>query len=299
MVLGATGMLGHALFFALNRVPGYQVWGTVRKIPAGPGLPPFLQEAGQAGRLIAEVDAYDFPSVASALESVKPQVVINCIGLIRHLAHGQQIWPCLEINARLPHLLLHYCQAQAVRLIHYSTDCVFDGHKGAPYDEQDTPSAKDVYGLTKYLGELLQAPALTIRTSIIGHELRNHMSLLEWFLAQEGTVYGYEKAIYSGLPTSEQARILLEYVLPNPDLNGLYQVAGRPISKYELLKLVAEVYDKQINIIPSQAEGSNKTLAAGKFAKATGYKAPQWRQLVQDMRRQYRLQSKPTEAAAD
>ncbi len=281
LILGATGMLGHTLFFVLGRLPQFYVWGSARALPAD-GMD-FLHQAVNRGRLFSGVDAYDFESVKKVVMEVKPDVVINAIGLIRHLPEGNRPLPCIEINARFPHLLLDLCRRNRCRLIHYSTDCVFDGRKGSPYMESDPLSAKDVYGITKYLGELREAPALTVRTSIIGHELRGRHSLVEWFLGQDGPVSGYRRAIYTGLPVSEHARILTECILPNPDLAGLYQVASSPISKLNLLELIARQYDKKIEIIPDDEVREDKTMSGEAFFKTCRYTAPPWEELVSGM----------------
>ena len=286
LILGASGMLGHTLLRELAASGRYTLQGTVRSKALLAGLLPEHHLA-----LLREgVDAYDFATIAAAARAFQPDVIINCIGLIRQLPEGREPLPCIEINARLPHLLLALCKEEGVRLIHYSTDCVFDGHKGAPYTEDDPPSAKDVYGLSKYLGELREAPALTIRTSIIGHELRNRFSLLEWFLGASGVVKGYTRAMYSGLPTTEHARILMEHVLPRPELYGLMQVAGQPISKYDLLRLIGKIYGKNTAVEPESGPDENKILSGETFSQATGYRPPDWPELIAVMRaarRQY------------
>lgn len=282
LILGASGMLGCAVFRDLYAF-GLETFATARNAES---LRQFFP-AAMIDRVVAGVDAYDFASVTSAVTHTAPDVVVNCIGLIRQLPEGRQPLPCIEINARFPHLLARLCAEQNIRLIHYSTDCVFDGTKGAPYTEDDPPSANDIYGLSKYLGELREAPALTIRTSLIGHELKNKASLVEWFLAQEGPVKGYTRAIYSGLPVTEHARILREYVLPNQALTGVYHVAGRPISKYELLQLIGQEYGRETTIEPDGQVGEDKRLSGEAFLRATGYIPPEWPVLVRAMRAAY------------
>ncbi len=275
-ILGASGMLGATLRFELSRAPNLDVWGTVRDKSRSTKMASVT--CGQ--HLITGVDAYDFDSVARALSSLRPEVVINCIGLIRQLPLGQRPLPCIEINARFPHLLLGLCRKIGARLIHYSTDCVFDGKLGRAYTEADPCTAKDIYGLSKYLGEINEEPGLTIRTSIIGPELQSKHGLLEWFLSQKGTVNGYRKAIYTGLPSVEHARILAEVILPKPDLFGLYQVAAPPISKYELLKLIAKEYGLSTKVRPVDNVVEDKRLSSEKFELNTGYSAPGWEYLV-------------------
>ncbi len=135
------------------------------------------------------------------------------------------------------------------RLVHVSTDCVFSGSQG-DYREDDACDADDIYGRTKLLGELHEAPAVTLRTSIIGHELRGRASLLEWFLAQRETARGFTRAIFSGVPTVHLARIVRDQVLPDPSLAGLYHVSAEPIAKFDLLTLIAAKYAKSIEIEP-------------------------------------------------
>ena len=286
--MGASGLLGHTLLARLCAQRHCSVAGTVRsKALLGSIMPRRLHEL-----LVEGVDAADFRSIERAVQATRPEVIVNCIGLIRQRPEGRQPLACIEINARLPHLLLALAQKTGCRLIHYSTDCVFDGTKAAPYTEDDPPTAKDVYGLSKYLGEVREAPALTLRTSVIGPEIHNKLSLLEWFLAQRGAVTGYTKAIFTGLPAAEHARVLSEYVLPRPDLTGLYHVAARPISKYELLALVAKEYNKQADLIALDGPGESKILDAGRFAAATGYIPAEWPQLIREMHAFHRQYSK-------
>lgn len=277
LILGASGMLGHTLLYEFVQ-RGLEVRGTVRSKSALDGImPSFCLE-----RLIEGVDAYNFSSIQAAFAQTRPDVVINAIGLVRQLPEGRIPLPCIEINARLPQLLAVECARIGARFIHYSTDCVFSGHKGSPYTEDDPPSAEDVYGLSKFLGEV-HAPALTLRTSIIGLELRNKCSLVEWFLAQEEPVKGYTQALYSGLTAVEQARVLAEYVLPNPALHGLFHLASTPISKYELLHIVGRYFGKSISITPDSSVTENKSLNATHFTRATGYTAPLWDTLIHRM----------------
>lgn len=275
LVLGASGMLGHMLFAELLE-RGLDVLGTTRT--------PMKSCYDWQHRLISGVDASVFTSVLTALNTIKPDVLINAVGLIRHLPEGKEILPCLNINATFPHLLQQTARERGIRLIHYSTDCVFDGKANRPYTEQDRPTASDVYGLTKFLGEVSGSQTVTIRTSIIGPELRGKHSLIEWFLAQHGCVKGYTRAIYTGLPTSEHARILAEYILPHSDIEGLLQVAAEPISKYELLRLVADIYGKTIEVIPDGSVQEDKSLSCEAFKSLTGYEAPAWPEMIRAMR---------------
>jgi dTDP-4-dehydrorhamnose reductase len=279
LVLGVTGMLGSTVFRQFHGNPHYEVWGTLRN----PGGAKYFSE-DMHGSLISNVDVLDQDSLVSVLARVKPDVVINCVGLIKQLADAKDPLSALPINAMLPHRIAKLCALSGSRLIHISTDCVFSGRKGM-YTEEDISDAEDLYGKSKYIGELhAQLNAVTLRTSIIGHELGSQYSLVDWFLSQNGTVKGYEKAIFSGLPTVELARVIRDYVIPNPELHGLYHVSVAPIDKLSLLKLVAEVYEKEIDIIADSQLSINRSLNSSKFQAATGYVPPSWLELVKSMR---------------
>ena len=189
----------------------------------------------------------------------------------------------IPINALLPHRLAEICGLFGARLIHISTDCVFSGKKGL-YTETDFADADDLYGRSKYLGEIDYPHAVTLRTSIIGHELNGSRSLVSWFLAQHGQVCGFRRAVFSGLPTVELGRVILEQVLPNSELHGLYHVSAEPINKFELLKLLARHYRKNIEIIPKDDLVINRSLNSKKFRQATKFHPKSWDMMVQSMK---------------
>ncbi|MNR07592.1 dTDP-4-dehydrorhamnose reductase [compost metagenome] len=234
-------------------------------------------------RLLTGVDVLDQDALIRALEHVRPDVVINCIGLIKQLSDANDPLVALPINAMLPHRLARLCGLLGARLIHVSTDCVFAGTKGM-YLERDPSDAEDLYGKSKFIGELHDVPhAITLRTSIIGHELGSNYALVDWFLSQKGPVKGYAKAIFSGLPTVELARVMKDFVIPASQLSGLYHVSVEPIDKLSLLKLVAEVYGKDIEIIPDDNVCIDRSLDSSAFRDATGYLPPGWDELVKVM----------------
>jgi dTDP-4-dehydrorhamnose reductase len=277
LVLGASGMLGNAMFRLLSQDAGLEVFGTVRSAWV---RRLFAPEAGR--RLIAGVDVENQDALARVFADVKAQVVVNCIGLIKQLADADDPLQALPINAMLPHRLARLCELGGARLVHVSTDCVFAGTKGN-YRESDPSDATDLYGKSKFLGEVAYPHTITLRTSIIGHELGSAHGLVSWFLAQEGQVRGYTRAIFSGLPTVELARVVRNVVLARPDLSGLYHVASSPIAKHDLLKLVAQVYGKAIEIVPDDAAVIDRSLNADRFREASGYVPPPWPELVKAM----------------
>jgi dTDP-4-dehydrorhamnose reductase len=278
LVLGATGMLGNAMVRLLGRSISLQVTAATRSDDAARHFAPDLPV-----RFVGGVDAENPDSLAKLFACVRPQVVINCVGLVKQLADAKSVMAAVPINTLLPHRLAVLCKGVGARLIQVSTDCVFSGKKG-DYLESDPADATDVYGLSKYLGEVSGTHAITLRTSIIGHELRGGLSLLEWFLAQEQSVSGFTRAIFSGFPTVELARIVRDHVLPRPDLHGLYHVSARPIDKFELLRLIAAEYGKSIEIIPLHEPVIDRSLNSDRFRQAVGYSPPPWPQLIAEMR---------------
>ncbi len=278
LVLGASGMLGNAVLRLFAQSEGYTVVGSVRSTSALRLLPSELRN-----QVVCGMDVENTDSLTRLFTQARPDVVINCIGLVKQLAEADDPLSAIPINALLPHRLARLCDVASARLIHMSTDCVFSGSRGM-YSEQDLPDAQDLYGRSKLLGEVDYPHAVTLRTSIIGHELGSQHGLVGWFLAQQGPVKGFTRAIFSGLPTVELARVMRDFVLPNTDLRGLYHVSAEPINKFELLKLVAQVYGKSIQITPDEALEINRSLDSSRFREITGYQPPAWPDLVSRMR---------------
>lgn len=276
-------MLGHLLFRYLSQVENLDVYATARSLQ---GLSNCFSPELKAKIRSDTVDADNFDSVIRALASIQPDIVINCIGLVKQMPIANDPLSAITVNAQLPHRLSLVCRTANARLIHISTDCVFDGKKGM-YTEKDDSNATDLYGRTKFLGELSYGHCITLRTSIIGHELKGRYGMIEWFLAQERSVKGYTRAIYSGFPTVELAKIISDYVVPNEDLHGVFHVSSQPISKYHLLKLVADTYGKNIQIEPYHDIIIDRSLDSSAFMKKTNYVPPSWPQLVADMYKDY------------
>ena len=288
LVLGASGMLGHTLFTGLegSLKSGWSVKGTVR---SGTALkhPVFK---GRDGDIFPGVDAFDFDSIVKVFAAFRPQVVINCIGIVKQVSAAREPIAAITVNAVFPHRLAELCQASDARLIHFSTDCVFRGDRGS-YKESDPSDADDLYGKSKFLGEIADRQGcITLRTSIIGHELHSRHGLVDWFLCQTGTVQGFAKAIFSGLPTVEIARVLREFVLPRRDLAGTYHLSGESISKYDLLRLIAQAYGKDIVIERDERVEVDRSLDSDRFRDTTGYVAPDWKELVDRMHENARVE---------
>lgn len=277
LILGVTGMLGNAIFRVLSERADLAVYGTARSNNACRHFSDDLN-----GRIIVGTDVENTDSLVRAFAAVRPDVVVNCIGLVKQLADANDPLQAVPINTLLPHRLAALCQATGARLVHISTDCVFSGAKGN-YLETDYPDAYDLYGRSKLLGEVDYPHAITLRTSIIGHELSGHRSLVNWFLAQQGAVKGFTRAIFSGLPTVELATVVRDIVLPLKELHGLYHVSAKPINKFDLLQMIANAYDKNIEINPSEELVIDRSLNSDRFKEATGYAPPEWPTLIQRM----------------
>jgi dTDP-4-dehydrorhamnose reductase len=277
LIIGATGMLGYAMIRVLSERADWQVHGTAR---AESAKRLFASEIAE--RLIFSVHVDQNDSLIRAFTRIRPDVVINCVGLVKQLADAGDPLQAIPINALLPHRLARLCELSGARLVHMSTDCVFAGEKGN-YRESDPSDAKDLYGKSKYLGELAYPHTVTLRSSIIGHELQSAHGLVGWFLSQQERCNGYTKAIFSGLPTVVLAQVIRDVVIPRSDLSGVYHVAAQPISKYDLLKLIASVYRKSIEVVPDNSLVIDRSLNADRFRETTGYVAPEWPALINTM----------------
>ena len=277
LVLGASGMLGNAVFRLFAQSPGFLTLGSVRSMGVLRYLPKELHD-----RVICGVDVENIDSLTGLFAKSRPDILINCIGLVKQLAEADDPLAAIPVNALLPHRLARLCDVAGARLVHISTDCVFSGTKGM-YTEADASDAKDLYGRSKYLGEVDYPHAITLRTSIIGYELAGAQSLVGWFLAQQEGVRGFRRAIFSGLPTVELALVIRDYVIPRPELHGVYHVSAKAINKYELLQLVADIYGKSIEICPDDKVVIDRSLDSTRFRQVTGYQPLEWRELVRVM----------------
>jgi dTDP-4-dehydrorhamnose reductase len=277
LVLGATGMLGSAMMQELADADGVEILGTIRSEESKSLFPALLTT-----KLVVLRDVQDYDGLGELLERIRPDAVINCVSPNRAaLVEGDPI-QIIPICALLPHQLARLSERTGARLIHFSTDGVFAGGKGG-YTEDDRPDATDVYGVAKWLGEPRGEHTITIRTSMVGHEVRGSRGLLEWFLSQEKRCKCYSRAVFSGLPAVVLAQIVRDVLLQHPELSGLYHVAAEPITKCELLRLIADVYGKSIEILPDDTLVIDRSLNAERFRRATGYVPPDWRTLIQVM----------------
>jgi dTDP-4-dehydrorhamnose reductase len=278
LILGAAGMLGHRMCRLLS--DRFEIWGTFHGSPSEYSRYGLLPDA----RTIGGVDAQNFPSVSSAVEKVKPDVVINCIGIVKQRDEAKQAVPSIHVNALFPHQLADLCDGLGARVFQISTDCVFSGSRGK-YTELDVPDPVDLYGRTKLLGELNRSNSVTLRTSIIGWQINTYSSLLGWFASQRGKrIKGYHRAIYSGFSTSVLAQLIGDLVESRPDLHGMYQVASEPISKYDLLIKLRELMDwKDITIDMDDQFFCDRSLIGTRFTTTTGWMPPSWDTMLEGL----------------
>ena len=274
-------MLGHQLLRSFENGQ-HEVRATLR----GP-----LSSYGQYGifnskNTISGVMAERLDTVVRTLDEHKPNAVINAIGIIKQRAHAHDAITSIEINALFPHQLALLCAGRGVRLMHMSTDCVFSGRKGR-YQEPDVPDPVDLYGRSKLLGELSEAPCITLRTSIIGLELSRKASLIEWYLRQRGTIRGFAKAIYSGFTTLEMARIIERILIQHRDLSGVWHIASAPISKFDLLTRLTGLLRRD-DIVVERDENfvCDRSLDGSQFEARSRYVPPAWDAMLAELAEQ-------------
>jgi len=281
LVLGASGMLGYTLFHKYSKDNRFVVFGTIRNEE---DLRFFKSNKSN---ILCSIDAMKIATIEDAIKNLKPDLIINCIGIIKQLKESKNHLLTIKINSLFPHQLAELAGKYSARLVLISTDCVFDGVNGN-YTEDDDSNATDLYGKTKYLGEIgNEKHVITLRTSIIGHELKHHISLVDWFLNQNNEVNGFANAIYTGFPTVEFAHIISNVIIPNKDISGLFNVSAEKINKFELITLISRIYEKQIKIIPYDKFVCDRSLDSSKFRALTNYTPPSWESMIKDMYKDY------------
>lgn len=276
LILGGAGMLGHKLWQTLR--PRFETWVTLRTSFRSVAA----YELFDPQRTLEGVDAGDLSSVERAMKTVRPDVVINCIGIIKQLPEAQDPILSQTVNAQFPHHLERLCRPAGVRLLHFSTDCVFSGRKG-DYVEDDVADADDLYGRSKFEGEVNGQGSLTLRSSIIGRELRSSHGLVEWFLRQNGKVRGFTRAIFSGFTTLALARIVGDVIERHPQLSGVYNVSSAAITKHDLLVRLREAYGLKVEIEPWPEPALDRSLNSRRFREATGLVPDSWEQMITEM----------------
>ena len=277
LILGINGMIGHKLFNYFSRQNIFETIGVLRR----------FQNNFDTGKKIIEDENFTFPDkLESLIDNISPDLVINCVGIVKQNPKIKEVKNSFYLNSILPNLLNLICKNKDIRLLTFSTDCIFSGQKGF-YKEHDLADSIDTYGRSKYLGEIKEHnKSITLRTSFIGKELNTKRGLLEWFISQcelKKNIYGYKRAIYSGLPTIEIAKVIHKYIIPNQNLRGLYHLSSEPIDKYTLLNLIKETYKLNIKINEDCDRVIDRSLNSSKFRAETGFEPLNWEELVKSM----------------
>jgi dTDP-4-dehydrorhamnose reductase len=272
-------MIGHRMWATLSN--DHETIGAIRRSELGdlsliPGI--------GLSNVIFNVEAHDLSKIAQVIQDVKPDVVLNCIGIVKQLKDSLDPVKSIELNSLFPHQLARICEKNNARMIHFSSDCVFDGVKGH-FVESDIPNAVDLYGKSKALGEVdYLKNVLTLRTSSIGREVYPHGGLVEWFLSNQGkTIVGYKKAIYSGVPAHRLAHIISKNIMSNLGLSGILNVSATPIDKLTLLGMIRDHFNLKIEINSDDKVILDRSLDNKEFTQQTGFQSPSWKEMMKDL----------------
>lgn len=277
LILGGDGMLGHQLLLSFQSK--FKVKVTLRLNQS---------EYNRFGIFNPQnsyynIDVKNIEKIKEVVNSFKPNVIINAIGIVKQREEAKNIIESIEINSLFPHKLSILCQENDIKLIHISTDCVFSGRTGM-YTESSNSDAEDIYGKSKYFGEVTSKNCLTLRTSIIGRALNRHNNLLDWFFNQKNQIFGYKNAVFSGLTTLELSNVIEIIISKFPEAHGLYHVSSKPITKLDLLKLISEKFNHEIKIIPETSTKCDRSLCSDLFTKEFRYIAPSWEAMITDLK---------------
>ena len=267
LVLGGTGLLGNAVVNVLDNQ--FDTIGTSRK-----------EINRNKDNLIYTKDLSKKKNIKNLIEDVAPDVIVNCLSV--NDINSQNLKTLKKFFIVIPQYIAFLCNKYNIKLVHISSDAVFSGKKGN-YKETDQPDPNDDYGICKLLGEPAYPNTSIIRTSMIGHSINGESGLLDWFLKQEECKL-YKNAIFSGLPVYELARIISKFFINNLRLNGIFHISSDPISKYDLLKKVKNVYNLDINIMPDYSYSIDRSLDSSKFKKISKYKVLSWDDMILRMK---------------
>jgi dTDP-4-dehydrorhamnose reductase len=280
LIVGGSGMLGHQLFKQLAERHDVRV--TLRKRLASYSACGLFD----ANNSYPQIELSSLEPLTEVVEDFHPEVIVNAAGVLKLEEGAAGVGSMLDINSLLPRRLAQTCGRTGTRLIHMSTDGVFSGKKGG-YRESDTADAVDLYGKTKFLGEVCGPGCLTLRTSIIGRELINKASLLEWLLSQRGTVNGFSQVVFSGFTTIELARVVDRAITEFPEASGLYHVSSEPISKKDLLMLLKNKLRLPVDIVADDKLKSDLSLDSTRFRSEFGYNPPTWETMIEELAQEF------------
>lgn len=278
LILGVSGLIGHKLLQELS--VDHEVFGTLHKTKAQYNNLTLFANSN----IIEGVDVLNFEKLTGVLQAINPDVVLNCVGITKRKINRNNTQEVIETNAVFPHKLANWAKNHNKRVIHFSSDCVFNGKVGN-YTEESLTTAEDLYGRTKALGEIQCSHTLTIRSSFIGQELFDKTELLDWVLTQDGKqIKGFKNVLYSGVSTIFMAKVVNDIISNYPQLSSLYQLAPEvPISKYDLICIAKKVFGLEIDIIPETNYVHQPTLNGAKLKSAIRLKIPSWEQMMEEL----------------
>jgi len=275
-VVGASGMLGHQALRVLGL--DFEVWGACRR-------PEDLPDLGVGrDKLLGGLDATDPASAYELVDRVRPDVVLNAVGIVKQRAEAEAAIPSITVNSLWPHMLADACGRVGARMVHVSTDCVFSGNRGG-YVESDAPDAFDLYGRSKLLGEISDSEhVVTLRTSIIGWQLGEPTGLVGWFAEHRNEpLAGYTRAVFSGLTTRALSEAIRDFVIPDPSLSGLWHISADPVEKYTLLTALGGYLGWEVQITPVDEPVIDRSLDSMRFRTRTGWEPPAWDEMLSEL----------------
>lgn len=274
LVLGAGGLIGHKLFQLLRS--DTEVYAALHHTSAHPLF--------GGSNIFSGIDVLEFDRLTQLIGDVNADVILNCVGITKRNPNINDLELTIATNAHFPHRLASWAKTNKKRVIHFSTDCVFDGTAG-PYSEHCNTTALDIYGKTKALGEIDYPHTLTVRSSFIGRELKAKTELLEWALSCRGkTIRGFDKAYYSGVSTICMARVIKRIIVEHQNLSGLYQLAtDKPISKLALLNQINHSFQLGMKIETDSSFETRPTLIGTRLKSAINLAIPSWKDMLDEL----------------
>ena len=267
LICGGTGLLGNALLRVLSKK--FETIGTRR-----------VSKIRNELNYIFVQNILDKDNLSNLIIDTKPDVVINCVSIAN--VNSSSLKDLKLVYVLFPEMLTELSNKFDFKVIHISSDAVFSGKKGN-YNENDSPDPVDDYGKSKLLGEPDQDNCVVIRTSMIGHSINGESGLLDWFIKQNNCTL-YKNAIFSGLPVNELSRIISEYFITDINLKGIFHISSKPISKYDLLSKVNNLYNLNVSITADEKYKIDRSLDSSKFQNMTGYRIKSWNDMITIMR---------------
>lgn len=276
LVLGGTGLIGNRLTRQLRQ--NADVYASTRTSSVEM---PVLENILEPNKWIFGLDATDFQFLEAEIKRLKPDVIVNCVGVVKQQINSKNVEATILLNSVLPWRLSRFAEKYDFKLINFSTDCVFSGEIGK-YKESSTPDAVDLYGRSKILGELNNAHVLTVRTSFVGREIKTFTNLFEWVQrCRSNKIVGYKQVIYSGLTTQAISEVIEKLIFDFSALTGLWHVSSEPISKYDLICLLNNSLNLKLDIESSEEIFCDRSLDSTAFASKTGLVVPNWITMVE------------------